>query len=322
MIRNEKTDMSDTARIRAFIDRALEAEKIRHPLRSTGRLLNVVSFGRFGIPSGGGWKRLDAKDSGTDTKLLMDVLWRTFWTALPDIAVYENGLELPDELEEEDEYIEPPQLESGVPEYVPHILMLPPPSGPEFIPTVDAEIVQPEPLREIDEAELAWEAETAADNALSFFKGDHPRWEDPHELIEDIESILVSIVPHHPDTESLFERIAFVRSCYGHLNEFYAVFNSLMNGTNTPDSSWNAPWLACASQDLQSQGLMPTPDNLCRASIPHFLTLRWVSAIEKMDSSEAATDGDRVESAELSPPVAENNSTKPFRPALDTESGF
>ena len=318
MMRTEKTTSSKNEQLRAFVDRTIESEKIRHPLRCTLRWLNILTR-RIGIPAGGGWKKLDAYDSGTDTKLLMDVLWRSYWPALPDIAsLHENGLESFDQLEEENHYIESPQLESGPPEYTQPVLMLPPPSGPEFIPEVEAEIVPPEPLPTVDMEESAREAEEAANQALSIFQGDHPRWEEPSLILKDLEATLVAVSPYHPDKESLYERLTFVRECHYYLDEFKEDFEHLMNSSQNPDDIWGVPWLARGAQDLFEQQLMPTPGNLYRASLPHYLVERWNTAVTGDGAPKGGDHGYSPDS-----PEANDIPSKPFRgPATETDSGF
>lgn len=317
-MRANKTVASNETLLKAFVDRSLGAEKIRHPFRCTGRLFNVLSFGRFGFPSGGGWKKLDAKDSGTSTRLLMDVLWRSYWSSLPAIGtLYANGLELPEDSNEE-ELIEPPRHESAPLKYTQPLRLLPPPSGPEFIPELEAEIIPQEPLPEVDEAELAMQAEAVANEALAMFQGDHPRWAESVALLNDIEATLIAVAHHHPDKETLYERLAFVRDCHRHLDEFAEDFEHLMNTPQNPDDVWGVPWLARASQDLFDQQMMPTPENLNRASLPHYLVERWKMTISSSVTSTTVTTDDDTSSAEHL-----NTSVVPFRgPASDTESGF
>ena len=320
---SETEKISDVVRLRAFVDRSLDAEKQRHPLRCTGRLLNVLSFGRFGIPAGGGYKKMEAKDSGTDSKALMSLLWGTYWTALPDIAsLYENGIELPEEQDEDDDFPPTPQLECVAPEYRPPVLMLPAPSGPEFIPETDDDVIPPEPLPVIDEKALSRQAEEAANQALLMFQGDHPRWSEPVALLNDIEATLIAVSPHHPDKASLYERLAFVRDCRHHLDSFTEDFDCLMNTVQSPDDAWDAPWLAQGSQDLFQQQLMPTPENLYRASLPHYLVEKWKIATDGEADKGTCIAVETNTTEHLSAALIDNP-VKPFRgSATDTESGF
>ena len=313
MLKNKKTDSSDSTRLEVFINRILEAEKRRHPLRCTGRLLHVLSGKRFGIPSGGGYVRLDAKDSGTDTKLIMNALWRHFWSALPDItSLYENGLEVPDEPISEalDEHH---GAETFLPVYTQPILMLPPPSAPEYIPEVEAEIVEIEPVSEFNAEEQAMQAVTDADSALEYFRGDHPRWAEPVSLLNAIEATLQSASVCHPDKDSLYERLAFVRNCYRYLEYFEEDFRQLLNSQNNPDDIWGVPWLARGAQDLFNQQIMPTPEELCRASLPHYLVEKWQCTTTEDDKPNTETDN--------YPSVKNSNET--FRqPAPEQDTGF
>jgi len=265
-----------------LVDSAIRAEKIYHPAFFTGRYINVITLGRFGIKPGKGVRYAVPSEMRNDDVFLKNVIFKLFFRSITQIEKFYTPLI----------HIEPrecqPELEK-VYETSPVPMLPPAPAEDEYDFNKNEKVFEGEFEDIAEEPSAVNRSEQSLEivaELLSCFNEDSEAWDDPQSLLEAIHSRLRTEIPYYQDSNFLHEKIAFVSTAILLCPEFEDEFEKQMKLNENEES---AEWMKQANFEYGGDMMILSGlDGLKRIALRHFL-LNQDSNSKETETNETFT---------------------------------